>query len=126
MIHYTDERFIRAKSKPTFTTSKPLPERLDLSEICKRHQEYNEINQNPKTNNNNWIGKENLPTNFQLIPFNGDDNDDCLVEYLRENPLDILDVSATTDIGSSNTMSMTMNTKHMLTTNYPNYVLVPF
>ena len=126
MIYYTDERFIRAKSKPTSTTSKSLLERLTLSEICKRHQEYNEINQNPNTNNNNWIRKENLPTNFQLIPFNGDDSDDCLVEYLKENPTDNLDVSATTDTGSSNRMTMTMNTKHMLTTNYANYVLVPF
>ena len=56
-------------------------------------KQMNTINQNDlqdlsigmNTNNNN-NSDVNLPTNFDLMPFEDDENDDFLLQYLRDNP----------------------------------------
>ena len=64
------------------------------------------LNINVNTNNSN---PQDLPANFQLVPFDDGEDDDFLLEYLRRNPDDSVDngpkVTETRTTATTNTMN---------------------
>ena len=70
-------------------------------------QDLKAINSDQNTNNNN----ANLPNNFDLMPFEDEENDDFLLQYLRDNPQENFNekpVQSNQVVNTTNNMSTSM------------------
>ena len=100
MYEALNKSVIPKKRKIQETNPSPLKEQ-DLPTI-----NYTDI-ANLNTNNNN--NKGNLPANFQLIPFESDEEDDFLLDYLKKHPEDkLLDIPVTKENNQVTTNNTTM------------------
>ena len=98
----------KKKVKPDETASKnPHLQTInfdDIPNMCVA------IDFNENSNNSNNNKEEKIPQNFELVPFDTDD-DDILEQYLKDN-LIINDVSTTMSVSKTNTT--TMSTSNMM------------
>ena len=70
-------------------------------------QELTKINSDQNINNSN---NQDLPPNFQLSPFEDEENDDFLLEYLQQNPIEEQQPNT---VGSESSTMMASTTNSM-------------
>ena len=97
----------KKKFKPEATAQKPL-ETINVNQV----QDIVAVDQNQNFNQNitkNSTEDQDLPPNFQLFPFENEETDDFLLEYLKKNPDENTNQEVTT------TKTVTTNLNNMTT-----------